>query len=84
MIITKLYGKERDEFHEKHPNSFLVKSESFEFGSMTKVYEIVDWTKENFEDEALMSWEHPVKTMVIMVWYCISEDDAFAAKMRWS
>lgn len=82
MIETRLGGKYKKLFHEKHSNTILVKSEPFTSG--VTMNEISQWTKDNFQNDALMGLEKAKdEGSYYITWHCVSEIDAAAAKLRW-
>lgn len=82
MIETRRSAKYVDTFHKKYPKDLIiVKSKPFKYGFIMN--EMVEWTKENFQDNARMDIERSGEVSVCIVWYCVSKLDALAAKMRW-
>ncbi len=84
MIEMRLGGNYKKDFHEKHSGTILVESEPFT--SFRTMNEIARWTKENFQDDALMGLEKIKErdSSCYITWHCVSEIDATAAKLRWT
>ena len=82
MIEVRRGKKYIDIFHEKYPKDLIiVKSEPFIHGRT--MIEMAKWTQENFQGDARMDLERAGEENVRIIWYCVSELDALAAKMRW-
>ena len=82
MIETRRFGPQIKNFHDKYPDTIEVHSDLFKTGNTMN--EMVNWTKENFKEPARMDIEKSEYNSVYIVWYCVSELDATAAKLMWS
>ena len=83
MLETRQGDKYIKAFHDKHPNTIVVKSEPIK--TFDELHERTNWSKENLHDDALITTEIIDRSFnAIVTWHCVSEIDAIAVKLQWS
>lgn len=82
MIETRQGDKYVKAFHDKHPNTIVVKSEAIR--TLNELWERTGWSKENLCEDVLITISKADKNLnITVIWHCVSEIDATAVKLAW-